>query len=111
MRVGVYNFPMELRRHPGMNYHGINNWPPVWIHSRGGSYASVNGEVGILKFVYASNGISNKCYLVMEHDATHYVGCLIFKDATLCFQVAKMLRGQVGRSIRELGELDLSNLL
>ena len=33
------------------------------------------------KYVHASNHLSNKCYLVIEHESTQYVGCLIFQDA------------------------------
>ena len=102
---------MELRNHPEMKFHGAVNWPPVWVHSRDGSYKSVTGEVGVLKYVYASNGVSNRCYLVIEHDGTKYVGCLIFKDVPFCAAVANILRLQVGRSIKEIGDLDLSSLM
>jgi hypothetical protein len=102
---------MDLRQHPGMNHRGVANWPPVWVHARGDGYKSLKGEVGVLKFVHASNGTSNKFYLVMEHEGTKYVGCLICKDVTFCFQLANLLRLQVGRTIKEIGDLDLSALM
>ena len=101
---------MELRSHPGMCFHGVSNWPPVWIHSRSGDMKQLNGEIGVLKYVHASNRLSNKCYLVIEHDDVQYVGCLIFDDVGFCYKVANMLRIQTGRSIKDVGDLDLSAL-
>jgi len=72
---------MELRNHPAMNYRGVSNWPPVWLHARAVGAMRLNGESGVLKYVHASNHLSNKCYLVIEHESTQYVGCLIFQDA------------------------------
>jgi len=101
---------MELRSHPGMSFHGVSNWPPVWVHSRGGEEKQLNGEIGVLKYVHASNRLSNKCYIVMEHESIQYVGCLIFEDVGFCYRVANMLRTYLGRSIKEIGDLDLSPL-
>ena len=93
-----------------MSFHGVSNWPPVWLHSRSKSQKQLRGEIGVLKYVHASNRLSNKCYLVMEHDNTQYVGCLIFNDVGFCYNLANMLRVHLGRSIREIGDLDLSPL-
>jgi len=93
-----------------MSFHGVSNWPPVWVHSRSDGQMQVNGEFGVLKYVHASNRLSNKCYLVIEHENTQYVGCLIFNDAGFCYQVANMLRTHLGHSIKEIGDLDLSSL-
>lgn len=71
----------------------------------------LKGEIGVLKYVHASNRISNKFFLVMEHDKVQYVGCLIFNDVSFCYQIANMLRTYLGRPIQELGALDLSSLL
>jgi hypothetical protein len=102
---------MELRKHPGMTFHGVCNWPPVWLHSRADGQTRLSGEVGVLKYVHASNRLSNKCHLVMEHERTLYVGCLIFDDIRFCYDVAKLLRQYQGRPIEEIGGLDLSQLL
>jgi len=102
---------MKLRNHPGMSYHGISNWPPVWVPSAGGGVAALRGELGTLKYVHGSNRISRKCYLVIEHEGKKYIGCLIFNDPSFCYEVAMLLRAHVGRSIKKLGDLDLSHLL
>jgi hypothetical protein len=40
----------------------------------------MNGEVGVLIYVYAA-GDSRKCYLVIEHENENYTGTLLFDDA------------------------------
>jgi hypothetical protein len=94
-----------------MSFRGLCNWPPVWVPSNGKDPMSLRGEVGILSYVHASNGISRKCYLVMEHEGSRYVGCLIFDDPSFCYQVSMLLRTHVGRPIKEIGNLDVSSLL
>lgn len=92
-----------------MIYHGIPNWPPVW--TRRGGDGSVKGEIGVLKYVYGNDRVSNKCFLVIEHENTTYVGCLIFNDHSFCAELSKLLRDQVGRPIQDIGSLDLGRTL
>ena len=101
---------MKLRRHPEMSFRGVTNWPPVWLHASADGQMRLNGEIGVLKYVHASDGISNKFYLVMEHEGTQYVGCLIFNDLTFCYELAKLLRQYQGRPIKEIGDLDVGHL-
>ena len=100
---------MELRSHPGMIYRGMANWPPVWTKRDGNS--TMRGEIGVLKYVYANDRVSNKCYLVIDYENMRYVGCLIFNDHSFCTEVSKVLRHHLGRSIKEIGGLDLSHTL
>jgi hypothetical protein len=103
---------MELRSHPGMTYRGIPNWPPSWTQSRRDMPPKIaRGEVGRLKYVFANENISTKCFLVIEHDGESYVGALIFNDQALCKQITRILRAHVGRSIQEIGGLDLSHTM
>ncbi len=102
---------MELRHHPFMSRYGVANWPPIWTQARKEGNKRVTGEVGVLRYVHTNNKISHKCYLVIEHNREHYVGCLIFDDVAFCSQISKLLRDQVGRSVKEIGDLDLSYTL
>jgi hypothetical protein len=103
---------MELRSHPGMTYRGIPNWPPTWTQPRKNQPPkTVRGEVGKLSYVYANEQLSNKCFLVIEHENERYVGALLFADLRMCDQLVRILRAQVGRSIKEIGDLDLSHTL
>jgi hypothetical protein len=105
--VAVY-----LKDHPLMLYHGVPNWPPVWV--KGSTQRDrhiIRGDVGILKYVHFYGPISNKCFLVIEHAGEHFVGTLMFDDLAFCRQIADILRDCIGHSIKEIGELDLSHTL
>jgi hypothetical protein len=102
---------MELRVHPFMRRRGVPNWPPIWTRPRKEGNKTTRGEVGILRYVHVKDPISNKCFLVIEHDKEHYVGCLIFDDVAFCSQISNLLRDQVGRPVKEIGDLDLSYTL
>ncbi len=94
-----------------MNYRGVPNWPPVWTLARNGSVKTVKGEVGVLKYVHASTDMSNKCYLVISYQSERYTGCILCRDHSFCAQIAHLLRDHVGRSIKDIGDLDLSYTL
>jgi hypothetical protein len=102
---------MNLRDHPGMNYRGVHNWPPVWTQARKETVKTLHGEVGVLRYLYANNGFSDKCYLVIDHEQERYVGCLIFSDRSFCTQLCAILRSHIGHSIQEIGDLDISQTL
>jgi hypothetical protein len=100
---------MTLREHPLMTYRNVPNWPPVWTQQRKGSVKTLKGEIGVLKYVYASSTVPvNKCYLVIEHEKETYIGALQFDDQSFCDQVSKLLKGQIGRSIQQVGDFEMS---
>jgi len=94
-----------------MSRYGVPNWPPIWTQARKEGNKRVVGEVGVLRYVHANNKISHKCYLVIEYDREHYVGSLIFEDVTFCWQISSLLQEHVGRTIREIGDLEVSGSL
>lgn len=109
-----------MRRHPLMSYRGQRNWPPVWMWTGAGENKHPHSEVGILKEVHvsiakpempASTRPFNRVYLFMEYRNSAYVGALLFDDARSCEQIEKFLEAQCGRSLEEIGGLDLSHLL
>jgi hypothetical protein len=103
---------MKLRDHPLMSYRGVPNWPPVWtLAARNGSVMTLMGEVGVLKYVHSNSLMSNKCFLVIDFQHEAYIGSLIFKDHSFCGQISHLLRDHVGRSIKDIGDLDLSSTL
>ena len=102
---------MELRHHPFMRRFGVPNWAPIWTQARREGNKRVTGEVGVLRYVHANNKISHKCYLVIEYNREHYVGSLIFEDVTFCWQISSLLREHVGRTIKEIGDLEVSGSL
>src|SRR5262245_59264910 len=107
---------MPLRACPLMSYRGTRNWPPTWTKTSGGSLAgsfeTQRGEIGILQQVFLSKiGPYNKCYLSIEFRRMIYVGTLLFDDAMFCRQLCEFLQNHIGKSIEEIGDLDLSSLL
>jgi hypothetical protein len=102
---------MELRNHPFMRRHGIANWPPVWTQAKKQNNKAMRGEFGVLRYVHWYRAGSNKCYLVMEYNKEHYVGALLFDDATFCRQIATILQAHIGEAISDIGTLDLSSTL
>ena len=95
-----------------MSYRGVRNWPPVWtLAARNGSVLTLMGEVGVLKYVHSNSLMSNKCFLVIDFQDEAYIGSLIFKDHSFCDQISHLLRDHIGRSIKDIGDLDLSSTL
>jgi hypothetical protein len=104
---------MKLRDHPLMSYRGIRNWPPVWTPAttRNSSVSTLMGEIGVLKYVHSNILMSNKCFVAIDFQEETYIGSLIFKDHAFCDQISRLLRDQVGRPIKEIGDIDVSHFL
>jgi hypothetical protein len=103
---------MLLRDHPLMSRYGVPSWPPVWTWVEGSEEKSPKGEVGIL--IWASlTGVQSpdRCYLLMSHEGSSYMGCLLFDDPTFCRYVVKLLDIYRNRPIVEIGSLDLTHTL
>jgi hypothetical protein len=98
---------VKLRDYPLMTHGGAPNWPPLWMQSRIDGVKAVNGEVGVLIYVHAVVDLY-KCYLVIEDENENYTGTLLFDNARLCGQVADLLQQHLGRSLKEIGDLDVS---
>ncbi len=102
---------MKLRDHPLMSYRGTSNWPPVWTHFRNDTIKTVRGEVGTLVHVHSNALSSNRCYIVIHYEGEMYVGTLIFGDTVFCNQIRDLLKLQLNRHIREIGDLDMLRTL
>ena len=96
---------MQLRE---LTYQGRPIWPPVWNKSKAAA-PEITGEVGVLRFVYAHPEMSTKCYIVIEHGGEKYVGSLTFdRDKSLFRPVVRLLRSNLGRSIKDIGRMDIA---
>lgn len=98
---------MKLREHPLMRYRGTPNWPPKWLQHNTHGVKVIEGEMGVLKFVHARDGPSDKCVLVIEHQRELFVGILLFDNQNFCAQICSLLKAQVGRSIPDIGDLQV----
>jgi len=100
---------MELRNHPLMSHYGIPNWHPVWIPANPrDDKPSLQGEIGVLKYVLCQRS-GNACFLMMAYDGMGYIGSLHFDEGLFCQQIGKSLTTCTGRTIKEMGDLDLFN--
>ncbi len=105
---------MLLRDHPLMNYRGISNWPPRWHALDDGVAPPAAGETGVLTEVVAYHSSSHQSaqlFLFMEHHGHHYVAAILFSDDTFCRQVGMLLKNHYGRTLADIGGLDVSGLL
>jgi hypothetical protein len=104
--------PMLLRHHPLVSRHGVPNWPPVWTWIYGEENQQPNGEIGILKAVLLSRiQPADRCFLLISHQRSDYIGCLLSDDRPFCKHITGVLRFCCNRSIAEIGSLDLAYTL
>lgn len=102
---------MKLRDHPLMRHRSAPSWPPLWLRRVDERTKTARGEIGVLKYVHANPNLSQKCFLVVEHEREQYVGCLIVDDLVFLARVTEILKSQSGRPIKEIGDLDVSRTL
>jgi hypothetical protein len=98
---------MKLGNHPLMCHRSVPNWPPTWVSLHQTRRASLEGEIGTLNDVIYSKRFPNKCFLIIEHDSSGYMGTLTFDDHTFCQQIADLLRCYLHRPIREISDVDI----
>lgn len=103
-----------------MTYRGQANWPPTWMWTGKGEHKYPVGEIGVLTEVHIAiadpsqpDSIRpyNRVYLFMEYRDSGYVGCVLFDDAAACRQIGEILSKQCGKTMAEIGRIDLSQLL
>jgi len=105
-------FTIKLRNHPLMTRRsGLRAWPPLWIDTRGESYPKPIGELGYLKSVARHDSILNGLFIWVVHQKVTYVGMMNFDDPAFCREIHKVLLENVGREIKDIGDIDLSHLL
>jgi hypothetical protein len=102
---------MQLRNHPLMSLNGIPNWPPEWMWADGlrNTHMHPEGEVGILDNVRQSIvRPDGSLFLTIKHNGSVYLGRLNFDDEEFCRQIFELLKANCGRSLTEIGSLDIS---
>ena len=103
---------VQLRDHPQMNFAGYANWPPIWVSGAGSeTHKNNSGEVGTLIGVILNPAAPDKLFLRMEIESERYMGCLAFNDHVFCRHLYIFLQDHIGKSIKEIGHLDLSYTL
>lgn len=99
---------MQLRIHPCMSHGGTSNWPPVWSRVSGGGEIPV-GEVGTLEISYPSEVTDTKCFLIIQHDGSRFLGTLVFDDSPCRRKICEFLSRHCGQQLRTVAELNPDN--
>ena len=103
---------MQLRHHPLMTRRiGIKLWPPPWTSPDQEKPLWPHGEIGILKRVWIHPRLGTCVFLFIEHEGVTYTGSMYFDDPRFFIDIHNVLENNVGRSIAEIGDLDLSYML
>src|SRR5689334_10066223 len=98
---------MQLRDHPIFVVPNLGSWwPPVWVSSGRDHSKTLNGEPGLLVETTIEASLPCRIFMRIEHQNERYLGALVVKDAVLCYQLNKLLQRHLGRTIKEIGDLD-----
>ena len=81
---------LKLREHPLLSHSGQKSWPPTWTWIDGTKKKKPKGEVGILKEVKVSK-TANRCFLVVDHQRSTYMGTLFLNDFSSFVRVVAWL--------------------
>ena len=82
----------------------IRRWPPVWL-ALGRERKLLEGEDGVLADVYTKQQES-AIYVVVRKCSEKFLGVILLKDCTVQARLLNLLRANVGRPIREIGDLE-----
>jgi hypothetical protein len=103
---------MQFRDHPLMiRKSGYPNWPPVWNTTSHDKKDIPTGEAGMLEEAVMSNLIDNKVFMLMTLGGVRYMAFMAFDDIAFCSQIFYLLKDNLGRSIKEIGDLNVWHLL
>ena len=96
---------MKLRDHPLMTRKsGYQNWPPLWTPT---GYNKLTGENGILSYALMNDLFDNKIFLMMTYEGERYISGMHFDDSVFCYQICSIFKANIGRSLKEIGDLEL----
>ncbi len=88
------------------------HWPPSWASSYGRGTTFDTSEEGILRAVAlmpAMGSQPERLRLEVEHKGTPSTGVLALNHQSLHAELHEVLRNNLGKTIRELGDLELSD--
>ena len=90
---------------------GLKTWPPRWTTPNQDKDDKPIGEIGSLEDVVMSELIDNKVFMFIEYQGLRYMGFMFFDDPPFCYEIYRILKRNLGRSIKEIGDIDLSYTL
>ena len=88
---------------------GAKAWPPTWTTTRPRKNDKPRGEIGTLEQVLMTAWFNNKIFVFVQYQGFRYMGLMQFDDPKFCDEMFALLRNNLGRSIKDIGGLDLSH--
>ena len=96
---------MTLRNHPLMRE---VNWPPTWsLVDTLATHQLDDPESGVLTQVRVDDLSCSKISVRMKRHGKDYVADLNFDEKEFCWYVHYLLRASLGKSIKEIGEIEI----
>ena len=86
-------------------------WPPRWSNLYQPKANWPQGEIGTLERVWMNELLDRCVFLHMRDDVFRYIGALCLDDRSSCWLIYNFLKSLEGRSIAEIGDLDISHWL
>ena len=68
------------------------------------------GEIGKLQQVLRRQASAEILFLVIQYQNRRYMGAMRFDDDAFCQEIYALLQSQLGLSIKEIGDVDVSHL-
>lgn len=103
---------MQLRDHPILLIRGIISWwPPTWVSTREGPQKKLRGELGILVSTILNQQLAQHLFIRMEYEQEPFLGALHVRDEALCYQFHILMQQHLGKSIKEIGDLEVDSVL
>ena len=84
----------------------LREWPPVWTNM-GRDRKLLRGELGVLTDAYSNNQAESAIFIVIRFRAEKFIGALLFTDCSFRTRILSLLQANTGRSIREIGDLEV----
>jgi len=87
---------------------GFKTWPPLWTTTHHDQNDKPTGEIGTLEQVIVHELLDNKIFLFIQFQGFRCMGFMSFDDLAFCSQIHILLKANIGRPLKEIGDVDLS---
>lgn len=101
---------MQLRDHPIFKITAdVNWWPPTWVSERDPE-KKLRGEVGFLINTELRSHLPTFIFLRIRRDGELFLGAMHVSDLALCRQLHALIQQHKGKTIRQIGDLEVDFL-
>ena len=99
---------MQLRDHPILKvFDGFHWWPPIWTNDQ----KRLRGELGILVKAEFRPYLPTLIFMWISHEDEAFIGALHVRNEALCRQLHILIAQNIGKTITQIGDLEVDFLL